>query len=93
MRAVCRMSAKTKRVLRRVAKMIGEGDTISEIAEELSVSRNTVREWIRVHPELARAAREAEEGQAVLVKMDLYDRAMSGDTWAMIRYLKHAREM
>lgn len=70
--------------------MIREGDTISEIAAALGVPRHAVREWIRAQPELRLAVRDAEEGRAAVVEMELYERAMGGDLRAMIRYLERA---
>ena len=80
-------TASNSQRLRTVAAMIRRGDTISQIADALHVSRKIVAEWIQVQPLLAAAVRHAKDMRELLARERLYERAMRGDLRAMQLYL------
>lgn len=61
---------------------------ITLAAQRLQCSPNTVRRYIREYKSVAEAQKDARDKMTDAVELKLYDKIMSGDTTAMIFYLK-----
>lgn len=66
-----------------------EGFTDIEIAKKIGVSRSTITYWKQKYPEFAEALREGKEDVDFRVENALFDKALAGDTTAMIFWLKN----
>jgi hypothetical protein len=61
---------------------------ITLAAQKLDCAPNTVRRYIREYPTIAQAQKDARDKMTDAVELKLYEKIMSGDTTAMIFYLK-----
>lgn len=68
------------------------GKTDEEIAEYLGVCTATFYNWARDYPEFLEAIREGKEKADFKVANSLYDKALAGDTTAMIFWLKNRQK-
>lgn len=75
-----------------VAEMANSGLTDLEIAESIGVSRTTLWRWQQVHPELCDALKKAKIVADARVEQSLYNKALGGDTTAMIFWLKNRNQ-
>ena len=82
-----RRDTKKKRFIETLAAQ----GTVSHAAQAAGVSRNTAYRWQRDDPEFAYLWDEAHENAVDRVESVLYQKALSGDTIAMIFYLKAHR--
>src|SRR5215207_6922880 len=73
-----------------IETMAAQG-TVSHAAQAAGVSRNTAYRWRQDDPEFAGLWDEAHEKAVDVVESVLYQKALSGDTIAMIFYLKAHR--
>jgi predicted transcriptional regulator len=71
------------------AHLAQEGKTEDEIAERLGVSPTTITTWKQIHPEFLAAIKDSKEQADSLVVRALYQKALKGDTIAMIFWLKN----
>jgi hypothetical protein len=84
-----RRDTKKKRFIETLAAQ----GTVSHAAEAAGVSRNTAYRWRQDDLEFASLWDEAHENAVDRVESVLYQKALSGDTIAMIFYLKAHRPM
>jgi|SRR5215213_621753 len=82
-----RRDTKKKRFMETLAAQ----GTVSHAAEAAGVSRNTAYRWRQEDYEFAALWDEAHENAVDAVESVLYQKALSGDTIAMIFYLKAHR--
>jgi hypothetical protein len=66
-----------------------EGLTNAEIAKRIGISIRTLYVWKQKYPEFAEALREGKEDVDFRVENALFDKAIAGDTTAMIFWLKN----
>ena len=57
-------------------QLVRDGETTQEVAEALGVERSTVRRWIKRHPQLCEAVKEAEEARDARVETAVYEKAL-----------------
>ena len=76
---------------KRFIETLAAQGTVSHAAQAAGVSRNTVYRWRDEDREFAEAWYEAHENAVEAVESVLYQKALSGDTVAMIFYLKAHR--
>lgn len=68
------------------------GETDKEIADGIGVSLSTLKLWKTAHPEFSAALKAWKAEADDAVEHSLYRRALSGDTTAMIFWLKNRRK-
>ncbi|MFM0101986.1 terminase [Paraburkholderia rhynchosiae] len=68
------------------------GATDPDLERFFEVSRATINEWKKQHPEFADALRAGKDIADSLVARSLYDKARGGDTTAMIFWLKNRQK-
>lgn len=73
-----------------IAALTSHG-TVYHAAQAAGISRQTAYRWQREDPQFADAWYEAQENAVDAVESSLYQKAVSGDTIAMIFYLKAHR--
>lgn len=64
------------------------GGNIAAVARAARVSRQTIYNRIKEHPELSSAIEDARESQLDNIESALYQKAIAGDTTAMIFVMK-----
>jgi len=65
------------------------GKTDEEVAEHLKINAVTVHRWKKKYPEFCNALKEGKEPADGAVVKTLYQKALGGDTTAMIFWLKN----
>lgn len=66
-----------------------DGLTDTEIAKRIGITKGTLYVWKKKYPEFAEALREGKEDVDFRVENALFDKAIAGDTTAMIFWLKN----
>ncbi len=72
-----------------VTQMGRLGCTEGQIADYMGISKKTLELWKREHPEFKQALREGRDLSDMHVVNALYEKALKGDTTAMIFWLKN----
>src|SRR5687767_3489923 len=85
------MSDKRDAKKKRFIETLAAQGTVSHAAQAAGVSRNTAYRWRQEDREFASLWDEAHENAVDAVESVLYQKALSGDTIAMIFYLKAHR--
>ena len=68
-----------------------DGLTDEQIAHNIGISRSTLKEWKKKYPALSAALKKSKEVADREVENALYKKALSGDTTAIIFWLKNRR--
>lgn len=79
----------TKKMKKKIIEMLEEGQTLIEIAKALGISRTAIWYARKQDSEFDKQVVEARDKAVEMVEDALFLKAMSGDTTAMIFYLKN----
>ena len=67
------------------------GLTMEDIAHNIGISKVTLYDWMSKFPNISNALKENREVADTRVENALYEKALSGDTTAMIFWLKNRK--
>jgi len=76
---------------RSALEMASQGLIVAEMAATWGVAKSTVYEWRGKHPEFSDALKTGADNVDDQIEKALYNKALDGDTTAMIFWLKNRR--
>lgn len=79
------------KILPDVAEMSEAGATDEQIADSIGIDRTTLYRWRHRYPEFRDALKDNKEIADRRVELTLYQKALAGDTTAMIFWLKNRK--
>ncbi len=81
----------TKKVKQKIVDALWAGHTLTQIANDLGITRQAIWAARKKDKKFDEAVKEALESVVEIVEDTLYAKALSGDTTAMIFFLKNRR--